>query len=1149
MNRKNLLSFLLPIALVLISLFLCVRNYSPKTYLTGWDTLHPEFNFNIYWKRIIFGAWQPHQGLGAVASQAHASEIPRIVVINLLSLFLAQDLIRYFYLFLMLILGPLGVYFLINKRILKDISPNLSAASAFCGGLFYLLNLGTLQNFNVPLEMFLTQYGLIGWSFLFFTNFYEDGKRGDLLKFILVSFYIIPQAHTPTLFYVYLAAVVVYLVVLVLKDFLSKNISDKSLSKPRVKRAVIIFLLVLATNMFWLGPNIYYGLDQGKDVSLSKIHHLFSDEAFLVNKKYGDIKDIAILKSFLFDWGVYAGENSYVDLLEPWISHMRSLPVLVVGYLSFAFVVAGLVFSFVKKNKYTLAWAALGLMAIFFIFNVNPPLGFIFEFLQNQIPLFKELFRFPFTKFSIVLMLVYAVFFGYFVSAFSEFIAKKLPKFVIPLFLLLVVSGTVYLSLPAFRGYLINPAMRVDIPDRYFEMFKYFDSQTEYGRVADLPIHSFWGWVTYSWTPQGTGYQGAGFLWFGIKQPLLDREFDRWNIANEQPYRELSTAIYSEDSSLLVKTLEKYKIRWLLLDESVVAPGLDNKVLFYAKIKKLLLSTSGVSLDRDFGQGLAVYKYTPLKSYSMTEQISSYRVVGNSLFKEYSDPAYLEYGDYINGNGLDYQFVGRNSVDENIDNNMIFSDTNSVYFKLSTTESVVTTAKQVPVSLFLRTVGFVKSVDLVSEESTIGKVVIPNTGSVKTFIKIGTEVFDLTPIREDGFIGSLIVSLDKPTKVAIYKMGDKTDVGNFLYSKIENCDPLEAGNNAAYSFSGIQTGFEISSRDTIACVTVSLKDVVAQNHSDVVLLSFTSDTPVVSTDFCMLDNITGLCADKFIGNGYFITNLTKDISGYNLRFFSDARNSNSEVQKQFRDVAVYNTSLVSQADLTLNITDGIKVGSYLAFNKVNQLTIEPNEILGNRRSCELGIQVDNSNFLDTDKGLIFNSTKSSLCDSYSFPIAQHNTGYVLEIRASYYDGVPLRFCLTNEYSKRCDLEDSLPADKSTGTYFYIVPPMGNGVGYTFNVSNYVFGNTMSRNELQYVSLVPISYSLVKNIKTGNSDPVTNTNVFVLNEAYDSGWLALCGAKICNAKHVIVNNWANGWVFQGPVPAKVTPVFGPKSRNS
>jgi hypothetical protein len=40
-------------------------------------------------------------------------------------------------------------------------------------------------------------------------------------------------------------------------------------------------------------------------------------------------------------------------------------------------------------------------------------------------------------------------------------------------------------------------------------------------------------------------------LWFGIKQPLLNREFDRWNLINEQYYQEMSLAIYSEDLTKL----------------------------------------------------------------------------------------------------------------------------------------------------------------------------------------------------------------------------------------------------------------------------------------------------------------------------------------------------------------------------------------------------------------------------------------------------------------------------------------------------------------------------------------------------------------------------------------------------------------------
>ena len=85
---SKIISFLknhvLGIVLVIICLYICYANYTPNTFLTGWDTLHPEFNYRIYLSRILDGVWQEHQSLGAVATQAHASEIPRVLVLMLL---------------------------------------------------------------------------------------------------------------------------------------------------------------------------------------------------------------------------------------------------------------------------------------------------------------------------------------------------------------------------------------------------------------------------------------------------------------------------------------------------------------------------------------------------------------------------------------------------------------------------------------------------------------------------------------------------------------------------------------------------------------------------------------------------------------------------------------------------------------------------------------------------------------------------------------------------------------------------------------------------------------------------------------------------------------------------------------------------------
>lgn len=1140
LSKKKFVNIFFPVLLVVVSVFLCFRNYTPGTFLTGWDTLHPEFNYKVYWHRIIFGAWQSHQGLGAVASQAHASEIPRVILISLINLFFSMDKVRYFYAFLMLILGPLGIYFYLKKIILEKFSENASSVGSFTGGLFYLLNLGTLQHFNVPLEMFLTHYGLLGWSFLFLTKFYLNGRRKDLFIFVLISIFSTSQAHTPTLFYVYLMSILIYLCSLIITN--KKELQNKK--RLFLTRSLILFAVTLSVNLFWFLPHLYYAFSKGSEVSLSKIHHLFSDEAFLVNKKYGNIKDTALLKNFLFNWGVYGGENFFVDLLNPWIIHLRKPLVCVVGYIMFGFILIGLIVSLVKKNRYSLSWLLLGLVGVFFIFNVNPPFGFIFQFLQNNISLFKEVFRFPFTKFSTILMVAYSIFFGYFAGFVSEFVQNKLGR-VCPFIVLLVLSSSlIYFSFPAFNGDLINKYMRVSIPNRYFEMFKYFDEQDEYGRVAELPTHSFWGWVFHSWNSAGTGYQGAGFLWFGIKQPLLDREFDRWNILNEQPYRELSTAVYSEDSVMLINVLNKYKIRWLIVDKSVVAPGLDQKVLFYKEIENLLSSINNITLERDFGEGLLVYKYSPKTSFSRLEVIDKPFVTNSSLFKEYYDPIYSVHGNYVSGKGVEYPFLGVNHVDENISNDSIYSDEDFVYLKVPSGASIVGELPVVPVRVYLRSNDSGNYfVDITFNGESINKVDLLVGDRSGVVIKIGTEVFDVSNVDVNSAIGDVFVSPSKGLEVTVYKSDGNVSPKKISYSSLENCDTMRSGYFSSYSVSMIDNGFKITAKDTLACLTVPLSDVLSSETSSLVSVKLDSPTGVNADSFCMLDDATGLCVDFFEGDK-FLSIIREDVNSYSLRFFSDARNEKGDVVKEFNNIKIgtYNSVLNTSVDVSL---DNLNIDlSSLAFSKQKQFTVHPTEIPGNRRSCKRGVGLGDSNFISSEKGLIFNSTKGSLCDSYEFPLAYHNTGYVLEVKAKHYSGVPLRLCLTNEYSKRCDLDVSLPSSNIDESFFYFIPPMGDGVGYTLNVSNYVFGDTLSRNELEYLSLVPVSYNLIKNITVGNS---TNSpdQTYVLNEAYDDGWLALCGWKVCGAEHVKVNNWANGWVFNRSVPSGIMIVFWPQ----
>lgn len=1134
--------YIFPISIVCISIYICFKNYTPDTFLTGWDTLHPEFNFGLYWKRILDSVWQEHQGLGAVASQAHSTEIIRVVILQLFSLFLKINQIRYAYSFLMLILGPLSVYFLLEYLLGKRDKGVTHNIAALLGSLLYLLNLGTLQHFYVPLEMFLTHFGLLGWVLLYGSKYFDSGKKKDFFLFFLFNVFIIPQAHTATLAYTYFLMLTMYFGVLVL-------------SRGNLKSVLKIILVVFLMNSFWILPNFYYATTRGREVSESKIHHLFSNEAFLVNKKFGNIKNVALLKSFLFDWGEHVGNESYGQLLDEWQIHLKKPLVTELGYTYFGFVVLGIVLSLWKKDKYGRSFFIIFLISLFFLFTTNPPFGFLFKFFQRYIPLFEEVFRFPFTKFSIVLSLSYSYFFSLFLSWVFKGLLRlykaRIIGVVSVMFLVLASLGSFYYYMaPAFQGRLVSPSMRVDIPDRYFDMFSFFDSQTEYGRVVNLPVQSYWGWVYNSWNEKQLGYQGAGFLWFGIKQPLLNREFDRWNLKNEQQYREFSYAIYSEDMFLLENVLEKYKTRWLILDKSVIEPGSDQILLFYTQIESLLSSSEKISLEKDFGEGLLVYRYSPEKEFLVTEMLNEFGVFSNNISKEYIDPIYFQTGNYIvDEGGAFYPFVGINQLNENIDPEIVSSSDKEVSL-VSKVPGSVSDLSNISVEVLAKYNGSQLNIKLFSEDFEVDNTTSTFVGSGEAFlVVVGENYFYISSGNSNEFVslGYTGIKKDIATEISVYNIiSSDTHSGFTYYPTLEVCGDITG--SSTYSLEKLDNGFSLSSKDALACVTAPLssfwRGVVTKG---LLLFSYAGD--VDSNDVCIFDSEVGSCIDFYLENESKQAALLEgSIDRYFLRFYSDAVGNAEGVTKRYENISADILRQIYSGLAVINPEKKDIVLDKLVFPKEDRLSGNVVGLKGYPRVCPGEKNTSDGYGIErTESSIVYTSSLASICDTFQFPSVDHSTGYILEVKSRNIEGIPLRICLTNEYSKRCDIDVLLPKNEESASVFYLIPPMGEGKGYTVNFSNTVFGEETSINELEYISLVPISYDLIMSMKSLSefSDSERGQRLFVFNEAYDPGWVVLCGLKRCSAEHLEVNNWSNGWVFDEEVPNDIKIIFWPQ----
>jgi hypothetical protein len=618
---------------------LAFKNFASGLYLFGWDSLHPEFGFFDSLVRAFSGVWREEQGLGTIAAHAHMTELPRLIILGFLSLFLDTELIRWAFMFLCLVLGPFGVYYFllyVFRKEKEDFGTNLSA---LLGSLFYLLNLGTLQHFFVPFEMFPIQFAALPWLFYLILKILRENKKRNLVTLFAISLFASGMAYAPTLFYAYFGGVSIFLLVY--------WVSSK-FSSATFKKSFLILITILISNSFWLLPNFYSIKNQSEIVSNSNINRLFSPEAFLRNEEYGNIENVLIFKNFLFDWRAFDFEsNSFSDLMVDWNNHLGDPRVVLIGYSLVSLSLLGALISLLKRDKVGWGMFLVGLFCLFFLVNVNYKSGVIYQYFYENYGVFREGFRMPFTKFSILFSFVLSFYFGY-----IFFKAGKIATIILSPFIL----ASLFLFMkPAFDGNFISSVVKTSPPREYFELFDFFKNNS--GRIAKIPMYTHWGWEYHSW-----GYEGSGFLTYGISNPLLDRDFDRWSPYNETFYNEASYGLYTKSKDVFKRVLAKYEVNYILLDESVVNAGGSSEILFVPETKQMV---TDLGFKEVFRKGaLSIYD-TGIEVSDFISAPKKYTLINTDLAYSQSDPIYAKYGDYVQSEaGVGYPFVNFDSRGE-----------------------------------------------------------------------------------------------------------------------------------------------------------------------------------------------------------------------------------------------------------------------------------------------------------------------------------------------------------------------------------------------------------------------------------------------------------------------------------------------------
>ena len=250
-------------------------------------------------------------------------------------------MLRYLWTFLMLTLGPLGVYAFLNNYFLKHkFDRQTIHFASFLGGLFYLLNLSTVQHFFTPFETFTAFYGFFPWLIVSLYFFLAKPTPLRFLTLFVVNFLASPAYYTETMFVVYSLSLLV-----ILADFIYS--SRRRL--PTAKESFFALIGISLANAYWLLPVIFFVTTQGGVGLAAKINTIATAETYYRNLAFGNLTDLALLRGFWFEFLDLAGGSKFDFLLLPWRNHLANPVILILGFLFFTLVVTGAIYAFIKK--------------------------------------------------------------------------------------------------------------------------------------------------------------------------------------------------------------------------------------------------------------------------------------------------------------------------------------------------------------------------------------------------------------------------------------------------------------------------------------------------------------------------------------------------------------------------------------------------------------------------------------------------------------------------------------------------------------------------------------------------------------------------------------------------------------------------------
>ncbi len=480
----------------------------------------------------------------------------------------------------------LSIYFLARTLYPKQ------KLTPFIASIFFMFNfIMIFRVLNAGASWFLIFMPfLIAFFVRFVRNLRNDkSPYGNILGFAFISSVLLSFASVN-------AALVVLVLTVCFAMFIYSIFSHKEIRFKLIKSLIILSALCFLINLWWIVP--------------------FSSQLLPYLSGSSQLGTVTDAKNWLFVFdrssflnlfslnAVWSWTNEYV----PYINLYSNPLLILMLYIPVMLAFTGLLLKNERK-KQNLHLAIIALVLFFLAKGLHPPLESVNALLYSYLPGFF-LFRDPFMKFGLLLLIILALLVGTSANAIAERITRIRfhgTAFFSKLFVVLLVTSFLVPSFPMFTGQIIPSrsgdtfSPYIKIPDYWYSAAEYLNNQPGSFRVLLMPNDDYYQ-MPYKWGYYGTDSLASQL----IAHPVVYQTSGAYAGSSD-----LISSIYSKvalnQTEGFVTLLSLLNIEFILQRNDVMWNMTGRYITSPLAVRSFLNDASGIILVASFGE-LDIYK-------------------------------------------------------------------------------------------------------------------------------------------------------------------------------------------------------------------------------------------------------------------------------------------------------------------------------------------------------------------------------------------------------------------------------------------------------------------------------------------------------------------------------------------------------------